>query len=86
MLKCKYCGTGERKDGRPFEKQGQLNLHEYHCKMKNSKQSNNQQQQEEKQERQHVHKWRFLTVSSPIERKAYNSGFKEVCVECQELR
>lgn len=82
MRKCKYCGAEARKDGRPFEKQGQLNLHEYHCKMKNhvSRETN------EEVDKGCEHSFRLLTVSSPIEKQAYNNGYMEVCRKCQELR
>lgn len=79
MLTCQYCGVTSRKDGRPFEKQGQLNLHEYHCKMKNHS-SNNDDLEECK------HSFRFLNLRQPIERKAYSAGYIEVCSKCQEVR
>jgi hypothetical protein len=79
-LKCKYCGTETRKDGRLFSKQGQLNLHEYHCKMKHLHSDDSVQEQE------HEHVFRFLNLNSTIEKKAYHAGFKEVCSKCQELR
>jgi hypothetical protein len=81
MLSCKYCGVQARKDGRPFEKQGQLNLHEYHCKMKHVP-----RETKEDIDQDCEHSFRLLTVSSPIEKQAYNSGYMEVCRKCQELR
>lgn len=76
MLRCKYCGAEGRKDGRPFEKQGQLNLHEYHCKMRHTG---------EAEQEKCKHEFRFLNVKSAIEKKAYDAGYMEVCIKCQEL-
>lgn len=83
MLKCKYCGAETRKDGRQFDKQGQLNLHEYHCKMKHVPVS---RETKEVVEEECTHSFRLLTVSSSIEKQAYNKGYMEVCRKCQELR
>jgi hypothetical protein len=80
MFKCKYCGAETRKDGRKFDKQGQLNLHEYHCKMKNVSRGTLEQQSESCE-----HDYRLLNLKQPIELKAYHNGYKGVCVKCQEL-
>lgn len=79
-MNCSYCGIGTRKDGRPFTKQGQINLHEYHCKMKNVP------RETKSQEKECAHNWRLLSVNSSIEYRAYENGYMEVCVKCQELR
>jgi hypothetical protein len=81
MLACKYCAATSRKDGRLFTKQGQLNLHEYHCKMKN-----NVSRETKEEEKDCTHNFRLLTVSSSIEKNAYDRGYMEVCTLCQELR
>lgn len=83
MLKCSICGQTARKDGRPFEKQGQLNLHMYHCKMKNV--SRETVQEEKPKEETCSHDLRLLNLRQPIEKKAYLQGYREVCVKCQEL-
>lgn len=80
MFTCKFCGTTTRKDGRIFDKQGQLNLHEYHCKMKNVTRETIQEETKACE-----HTYRLLNLKQPIELKAYNGGYKEVCVKCQEL-
>lgn len=80
MLKCRYCETTTRKDGTEFTKQGHLNLHEYHCKMKNSHSENRKTEQEKC-----IHEYRLLNVNQPIENRAYSAGYKEVCVKCQTL-
>lgn len=77
MLECRFCGVSTRKDGTPFEKQGQLNLHEYHCKMKNVSHETIEECK---------HKFRFLNLRQPIENKAYEAGYKEVCSKCQDLK
>lgn len=84
IFKCKFCGTENRKDGTPFQKQGQLNLHEYHCKMKQSQHVSRETPQEKEKECEH--EFRLLSVSAPIEKRAYLAGYKEVCVKCQQLR
>jgi hypothetical protein len=32
------------------------------------------------------HEWRFLNLKAPIERKAYEAGYIEVCKKCQDLK
>jgi hypothetical protein len=80
MLSCKYCGTTTRKDGRKFDKQGQLNLHEYHCKMKSVSRETLDFQTETCK-----HDFRLLNLNQPMELKAYKANYKEVCSKCQEL-
>ncbi|MDP4170150.1 MAG: hypothetical protein Q8906_06025 [Bacillota bacterium] len=64
--------------------QGALNMHMYHCKMKNvSRGTNNQEGQKEVK---CDHTWRFLNLKAPIEKRAYEGGFIEVCTKCQELK
>lgn len=80
MFKCKYCGAETRKDGRKFDKQGQLNLHMYHCKMKHVSRETLEKETEECK-----HNFRLLNLKQPMELKAYNANYKEVCTKCQEL-
>jgi hypothetical protein len=62
--------------------QGALNMHMYHCKMKNVPRGTNNEEVTETCK----HEWRFLNLKAPIERKAYESGYLEVCVKCQDLK
>jgi hypothetical protein len=56
----------------------------YHCRMKNVSRETIEQKEYVKEECQHS--FRLLSVSSPIEAKAYKNGYMEVCRTCQELR
>lgn len=85
MKTCKFCGA-------KFEKQGQLNLHQYHCKIKHiNKDSehypNSQNDRSSKNGDIDIcsHNYRLLNLKIPIEKRAYGAGYKEVCVKCQEL-
>jgi hypothetical protein len=69
---CSICGYEAKH-------QGALNMHMYHCKMKNVP-------RETMQEETCKHRFRLLSVSSSIESKAYEKGYMEVCSLCQELR
>jgi len=63
--------------------QGALNMHMYHCKMKNvSRGTIEENEVKETCE----HEWRFLNLKAPIERRAYEGGYIEVCKKCQELK
>jgi hypothetical protein len=82
VYSCSLCGKG-------FPKQGHLNLHMYHCKMKNP--SPEGKQPIKKVEDQVIletcnHNFRLLNLHVPIERKAYQAGYKEVCSKCQDLQ
>lgn len=89
MKTCTICGRDDLKH------QGALNIHMYHCKMKNINmqahvpggnvtRGTNIDTQLPLEDC--VHEWRFLSLKSAIERKAYNGGYKEVCINCQELK
>lgn len=73
MKACDLCG-------REFEKQGHLNLHKYHCKMKQKP------KQEEPKIEECTHVFRLLNLRQPIENRAYQAGYKEVCTKCQEVQ
>jgi hypothetical protein len=68
--------------------QGALNMHMYHCKMRNGQRDNNIVSREtiEDVKEECTHSFRLLSVNSPIEKKAYENGYMEVCRLCQELR
>jgi hypothetical protein len=71
---CPICGKNDLKH------QGALNMHMYHCKIKNA----NKLQEESKEECEHD--WRFLNPSRPIEKNCMQRGYKEVCVKCQDVK
>jgi hypothetical protein len=64
--------------------QGALNMHMYHCKMKNGNVPRGTNEPNEPTTCEH--EWRFLNLKAPIERRAYEGGFIEVCKKCQELK
>lgn len=74
MKVCDICG-------REFEKQGHLNLHKYHCRIKH-----NNFEGYEKEQKECEHYFRFLNLNVPLERRAYNEGYREVCKTCQMVR
>lgn len=73
---CSICGYEAKH-------QGALNMHMYHCKMKNVPRETNVN---EGVTETCKHEWRFLNLKAPIERKAYEAGYLEVCVKCQDLK
>lgn len=75
---CPICNVYEAKH------QGALNMHMYHCKMKQV--NINVPRETIKKDEECVHEWRFLNLKAPIERKAYEGGFIEVCKKCQDLK
>lgn len=75
MKTCPICG----KEG--LKHQGALNMHMYHCKIKNVSRETNQHQEEKCE-----HNWRFLNPSMAVERNCMNRGYKEVCVKCQDVK
>lgn len=75
---CPICNVYEAKH------QGALNMHMYHCKIKNT--PNNTIVQEKENDDVCTHDWRFLNLKSPIERKAFENGYTEVCKKCQDLK
>lgn len=79
MKKCPNCG-------KEFQKQGHLNLHKYHCDIKQAK-KNAGEPEEEKKNAACVHNWRLLNLKIPVEKNAYEQGnFTEVCTKCQDLQ
>jgi hypothetical protein len=83
MLQCQMCGTTKSKAGNEFTTQGQLNLHEYHCRMK---QGGGSQQQTTIEQQGCNHNWRLLNPHRDDERAAMQSHYGEVCTKCQDLR
>jgi hypothetical protein len=79
---CPICGKDDLKH------QGALNMHMYHCKMRKGVGEMNIVSREtiEDVKEDCSHSFRLLSVSSPIEAKAYKNGYMEVCRVCQELR
>lgn len=73
---CPICNTYEAKH------QGALNMHMYHCKLKNT--PNNAQEQNNNDVCSH--EWRLLNLNSSIEMKAFKAGYIEVCKKCQDLK
>lgn len=73
MKTCPLCGKNDLKH------QGALNMHMYHCKMK-------QVHVPRETKETCKHNWRFLNLNMPIEKRAYEAGYKEVCVNCQDLK
>jgi len=75
---CPICKTYDAKH------QGALNMHMYHCKMKNQTEIVSRETNEKPADC--VHEWRFLNLRAPIEKKAYEHGYIEVCIKCQDLK
>lgn len=82
-MQCQYCGTTKSKSGKEFKSQGQLNLHEYHCRMKQGTGAQSSPAQEPKT---CSHDWRLLNPHKQDEAAAMNAHYGEVCTKCQELR
>jgi hypothetical protein len=82
MKVCKHCG-------KEFERQGQLNLHQYHCQIKQYKKENVSRETKEIKEElkeECQHSFRLLNGNIPIEKRAINSGYVEVCTKCQNVQ
>lgn len=77
MKTCPLCGKNDLKH------QGALNIHMYHCKMK---QVNVTRETLKQGSDDCTHDFRLLNLNSPIEKKAYNSGYHFVCTKCQDLK
>jgi uncharacterized Zn finger protein (UPF0148 family) len=80
-IACPICGM-DFSHKEPRKRQGAMNLHKYHCMMKNFK-----TQQEQKEEVQDTcsHTFRLLNNVNPAERQAIARGYTEVCTKCQEV-
>jgi hypothetical protein len=76
MKTCSICGKDDLKH------QGALNMHMYHCRMKHNVSRETMEERKEECD----HSWRLLSVSHPIENRAFKNGYMEVCTKCQELR
>lgn len=74
MKVCEICNKA-------FEKQGQLNLHKYHCRIKH-----NNFDGYEKEQKECEHSFRLLNLNSAVEKNAYKNGYMEVCSTCQMVR
>jgi hypothetical protein len=81
MKTCELCG-------KEFERQGQLNLHKYHCQIRQYKKDNvsRETKKEEKKEEECLHSFRLLNGNIPIEKRAINSGYVEVCTKCLNVQ
>jgi hypothetical protein len=77
MKICPLCGYQAKH-------QGALNMHMYHCKMKNGNVSRGTNETTVPETCEH--EWRFLNLKAPIERRAYEAGYIEVCKKCQDLK
>lgn len=84
-MQCQYCGTTKSKTGNEFKTQGQLNLHEYHCKMRQGTGPQSAPAQKP-QDGNCNHAWRVLSNRKADEGAAIAAGYGEVCTKCQELR
>lgn len=71
---CENCGY-------ETEHNGAYNLHRYHCNMR--KLAGNGQKKEQPKHSVCEHEWRLLSHSQPIELRAIQNGYKEVCEKCQ---
>lgn len=76
--------------GKELKHQGALNLHKWSCSLKQGAKQENMvavQQVEPGlfQVKECEHEFRFLNLNHPLENKAYQSNYKEVCVKCQQL-
>lgn len=83
MKTCPICG-------KELKHQGALNLHMWSCNLKNGAKQPDMvvvQQVEPGviQVKECEHDFRFLNLNHPMELKAYNANYKEVCTKCQEL-
>lgn len=78
-MKCSVCG-------KEFEKQGSLNLHEYHCKLKNGQGVQQQQNKQVVNQNSCDHDYRALNSRDSLEYRAINAGFTEVCDKCENLQ
>jgi hypothetical protein len=79
ILTCKHCGsTG-------FDKQGKLNLHEYHCGLKKAAGQAPSQKKTVAAENCE-HKFRLLNPRVKGELNAMENDYEEVCTKCQELQ
>lgn len=79
---CPICNTYDAKH------QGALNMHMYHCKMKHSTFINENVSRGTEQQKQEgcSHEWRFLNLKAPIEKRAFENGYIEVCKKCHDLK
>lgn len=89
LYPCPLCGTNQSKTGKPFTKQAHLNLHMYHCKVKNPSPEGKKPVKKVEDKvllETCTHSFRLLNLHVSIERSAYEAGYKEVCSKCQDLQ
>jgi hypothetical protein len=82
MKTCLICGKSDLKH------QGALNIHMYHCKVKNGQVKEVKEHFENNKQDCEVtgnHSWRLLG-NTGIERNARQAGFMEVCSHCQSVQ
>lgn len=88
-LACRFCGKNDFHGKTEQSKRGALNLHEYHCELKQLKKTALEEkkvEEKEKKEKGCKHEWRLLKGNNPIELRAIQAGYKEVCDKCQDIR
>lgn len=73
---CMICGYVARH-------QGALNMHMYHCRIKNGKHETVQKHMEQVS---CEHSFRLLTPHRREEKVALAQGYNEVCTKCQEVQ
>lgn len=78
---CEICGYEAKH-------QGALNMHKYHCRMKNMK--DGFKEVARTSEGNTViepcqHNMRLLNINHPVEKQAFEAGYKGVCTKCQHL-
>jgi hypothetical protein len=82
MPKCQHCE-------KEFAKQGQLNLHVYHCGLKKAAGVSTKKRQNRAAgstgSGQCEHEMRLLNPRVQIELQAIRHGYKEVCSLCKDL-
>lgn len=79
MPTCDLCG-------KTFDKQGKLNLHRYHCELKQLKTGGQAAVKVVKLPDNCDHDLRLLNPKNSNEYQAMQHGYTEVCVKCQELQ
>lgn len=81
MKVCDICGYEAKH-------QGALNMHKYHCKIKNQNRENvsHETKVEKEVEKECNHNYRLLNGSIAIENRAIKNGYTEVCTICQSVQ
>lgn len=72
--------------GKEYTSQGSLNLHKYHCGMKEYREQRKIKTKPVEQGCNGGCTWRLLNQSNGLENQAIKQGYMEVCSKCQELQ